>query len=276
MTAKDFPGFEEPTPGSAPPAPTAAPPPLQAYAFEDEAAPAVPARKRNLVVGSPTAGPGPAAPAQDPAPVAPPEEEVQPGSAKDLWHCPHCGAGNKPQRTACRACGKSPQDAVVPPWYRRPLAVVAVVAVVVVLVVGWYATRPDLSRRPAEAAFVDEAVRQTRQREADLVIDVYTFTPRSRVSVVGRVVGQRPHPAVSGVTTVVVALGASAAEGAFDQVAVAFNGERTEVRGGRCAVLHLLGAVVDIPPRGGYLSLVGRAGTLAEGLDDGLVVVPTP
>ena len=78
-----------------------------------------------------------------------------------------------------------------------------------------------------------------------------------------------------------LALGSGAAEGTFDQMAVAFNGERTEVSGGPHVVLHLLKPVA-IPARGGYFSVAGQAGVLSEGLtmiqslDDGLVVLPAP
>lgn len=293
MTAKDFPGFEEPAPPAPPVTPAAAPPPLAAYAFEDDEAPAAPTRPRHPSVGAATAGPAPAVPpappAATPTPVRPPapapvpdaSEDIRPGSAKDLWTCPHCGAGNKPQRTTCRSCGKSPKDAVAAPWFLRPVALGVAGAVLAAGVAGWWLTRVDLTRRPAEAATVDAAVRSKAQRSDDVTLDGRTFTPRRAFSVVGRVVGSRSHPSVSGVTTVVLALGTAAEEGTFDQVAVTFNGERTEVSGGRHAVLHVVGPI-EVPPRGGYLSVAGRSGTLAEGLvviqalDDGLVVVPNP
>ena len=40
------------------------------------------------------------------------DPDLKPGSRKDLWICPHCGAGNRPNRDTCRSCGKSPMI----PW----------------------------------------------------------------------------------------------------------------------------------------------------------------
>lgn len=279
MSSKDFPGFEDaspsPTPSAPAPAP-ASPPPLAPYAFEDEApAPvAAPVPKPKPVMPAPVA----------PVPVRTPDpepEDVKPGSAKDLWKCPHCGAGNKPQRTTCRSCGKSPTDPVARPWFLRPPVLAAAVVLVIAAVVGWKVTRPDLTLRPADAAHVDKSVRSGGGRLPEVEVEGRTFTPRKQISVVGRVIGQRTHPSVSSVTSVALALGPAAKDGAFEQMSVAFNGERTEVSGGSHVVLHLL-RPVTVPERGGYLSVGGQAGVLADGLvmiqslDDGLVVLPTP
>ena len=289
MASQDFPGFQDdPSAASAPPAPSAPPaqpPPLAAYAFEDDDAPAAPAPAKPVAAKPALPTPAPAARAPlPPRPVAPPApepepEDVVPGSGKDLWTCPHCGSGNKPQRTTCRSCGKSPQDAVAKPWFLRPVTMIAAVAVVVVVLAAMKFLRADLSLHPADAAHVDKAIRSGGGREPDIEVDGRTFTPRKQMSVVGRVVATRAHPSVSGVTTVVLALGADAKDVAFEQVAATFNGERTEVSGGRHAVVHLL-KPQTIPERGGYFSVAGRAGDLAEGmhviqaLDDGMVVLP--
>ena len=275
MATPEFQGFEDDPASAAPPAPTAppaAPPPLASYAFEEEDPAAEPARKRNPLAGSataPTALPTQAAaPAVRPPPPPAPDpvdQDIKPGSAKDLWTCPHCGSGNKPQRTTCRSCGKSPTDAVAKPWFLRLPVLLGVPALLVLGGVAWKVTRPDLTAHPADAAHVDTSVRRGGGRQPDVTLGDRTFTPRQRLSVVGRVVAARSHPSVSGVTTVILALGADAKDERFGQMSCTFNGDRAEVSGGRFVALHLL-STPTVPAAGTYLSVCGRSGQLAEGM----------
>lgn len=300
MASPEFPGFHEDpsqTPGagkSQDPGPKA-PPPLAAYEFaEDDAKPVV--KKSVAPVHVPPPAPvapvvTPAVRGSNPAPAAKPsapteansedeDPDLKPGSRKDLWACPHCETRNKPQRTTCRSCGKSPADAVAAPWFLRPVTWIAAVAVIGCVVGGVMAMRPDLTLKEPMATYLDKKVRLNSAPGPERQIDGRTFFPKGRLSVVGRVVISRPVSDVSHVTTVVLALGASGKDDAWHGVTVNFNGTRVDVSGGNGAVLHLVGdKLPDLTP-GAWLSLVGEHGILADGitkfpaLDDGLTVVP--
>lgn len=99
-------------------------------------------------------GPGSARPA-DAA-----DEDVKPGSGKNLWVCPHCGAKNKPNRDTCRSCGKSPDEAVAKPVWQHPAVLgVAGGAIALLLIVFVVFGGTDLSLKRAVAAQIDADIR---------------------------------------------------------------------------------------------------------------------
>jgi hypothetical protein len=189
-----FPGFEgddEPAKPQPKPAPAAAP------AFDPFAGAPVKAPSANDPAPQPAAAaPAPTAKRPAPPPAAPPpsdEGDVKPGSRKDLWKCPHCGAGNKPDRTTCRTCGKSPEDEVVVPWTRKPAVLAGIVGGVIVLIVAIVLlTRADLSLHPAGAASVDAKPRLggSASGSYELSSQLRLVTER-RVSVSGRIVATK-------------------------------------------------------------------------------------
>jgi hypothetical protein len=221
------------------------------------------------------AAPAPAAPAPAPAPAprpAPPrpaaaaepdDPELKPGSRKDLWNCPHCGAGNKPDRTTCRACGKSPDEPVVRPWSRNPVVLGGIAAAVVgVVAVLWLATRPDLSFRAPGPDGVDSAPR-TAGGAAGGDQDLSggrRFEAKGRISVSGRVLAARPFP--GGGVSVALALGPNAADPAFAGIAAEAGPAGFTVPDGTL-VLHLVGTR-ERPVRGAWLSVAGDRGVVTD------------
>lgn len=104
----------------------------------------------------------PAEPAGGAAAVAasdPVEDDVVPGSRKDLWLCPHCGAKNKPGRSTCRSCSKSPDEKVVSPLMKQLPIIGGVVAVVLVIVVLVMSSGDTTEFKAAGAATMDERLR---------------------------------------------------------------------------------------------------------------------
>jgi hypothetical protein len=214
-------------------------------------------------------------PAQRPAqqPVAPPspavaaesDADVVPGSRKDLWRCPHCGTGNRPERITCRSCGRSPDAAVVGPWYRRPVVLAGMVCGIAALVAAVVLTRPDLSLRPLGT--VDEAPRRGGGGVSQGLGEGLVFNAQGRIAVSGRVLAAQVQGRV---TLVALALGAVAREDGR------FAGARADLSGGTAVVSgcpeYFVGYLVSTdgstlaPTAGAWLSLVGDVGTLQEGM----------
>ncbi|MBN8527586.1 MAG: zinc ribbon domain-containing protein, partial [Planctomycetes bacterium] len=210
----------------------------------------------------PRAAPGPAPAPPPPAPESE-DADLKPGSRKDLWKCPHCGAGNKPDRDTCRSCGKSPSDPVILPWYRNNVIRAAILAVVgaVVLLAVWM-SRVDLSMREPGPAGVD-LQRPRISGSAEGTIEVtgdIKFIGTRLVSVSGRVAAVRQS---LGMTWIALALGANARdEDAFKALAPKAVGAGFEFDGG-C----VLACVFDDEPKlkpGTWLSLVGTTGDLVK------------
>ncbi|MFM2090247.1 MAG: hypothetical protein RLZZ127_736 [Planctomycetota bacterium] len=248
----------KPKPAPAPAAPAAAPAPA--------AAASVPAPRP--------------APAPVPAAAEPDDPELKPGSRKDLWTCPHCGAGNKPDRSTCRACGKSPADPVLRPWNRNPVVLGGIAAAVVgAIAVLWLATRPDLSYRDPGAAGIDAAPRISGGPSAasrDLP-GGRVFEAAGRISVSGRVLASRPF--AGGGTSVALALGSDAADdAAFAALKASAGAAGFELPAG-AVVLHLVGSK-ERPARGTWLSVAGDRGVVTEQGrivgGDGDAVIPDP
>lgn len=159
----------------------------------------------------------PAAPAAAPAPApasaaAAEDADLKPGSRKDLWKCPHCGAGNKPDRDTCRACGKGRDEPVVIPWWKNNViraGILAVIGVVVILVV--VITRPDLSLKEPTPANADQQARigGTGQGSVDLGNGL-KLEGEKQIAVCGRVAAVGSGP--GGTMLVALALGVAAQE----------------------------------------------------------------
>lgn len=167
---------------------------------------ATPAPAKPVPAATPakTAKPTPVA-APPPPPLPGSEDTTVPGARKDLWKCPHCGAGNKPDRTTCRACGKSSTDAVVVPWNRNPLVLAVIAVVVVALVAGAFiARRTDLTLKPADAHHVDGKVRQGGSAEGTTDLpNGFSFEARGRAAVTGLIIAVKP---IAGGASVALAL----------------------------------------------------------------------
>jgi hypothetical protein len=202
-----------------------------------------------------------------PAPSAPVDESVDPdlapGSRKDLWNCPHCGAGNRPGRPTCRTCGKSPDDPVARSWTRNPLVVggIAVAAVVVLVVLFRALTTVDLSCKEPNAQHIDKAVRRGGHGE-NHTVQAGDFTGKSKVAVCGVVIGFVNDPRIAGAVKAVLALG----PGAVDAAAAAqasFSDDDVSVSGlsGAWVVTRLMtdGAAPKLA-KGEIVSLTGDLG----------------
>jgi hypothetical protein len=289
MSDQQFPGFEDdPKPkkkpaAPAPPAP--APPPAAAptaanYEFE-ESAPA-PKRKAPAMPLPPPTGDDaaehtpatmhPVLPekraAPSPAPSEPEDPDVKPGSRKDLWACPHCGTGNKPDRSTCRKCGKSPDDEIEKQWYQKPQILGGIVGgVLLFILLIMFVGGTDLSVKPADADHIDGKVRIGGSASATHDFDTRTFTAKKRLAVVGRCIGVNQIASVPGAWTVVLLLGSAARnDDAASSYTIAFNGERADITpdSGNYKVIHLLpGTVPKFDPRkGSIISIAGESGEM--------------
>jgi hypothetical protein len=209
------------------------------------------------------ATPAPAAPAADPVEYDDPD--LKPGSRKDLWRCPHCGAGNKPDRLTCRTCNKSPSQPVEPPvWAKPPLWIGVGVSLLLVIVI-WILTRPDLSLRPAGPSSVDRAPRIGSVERYEKEAAGKTFAARKRIAVCGRVIISRGLEGVPGVMQVVLALGDLAAGADLRaDIPVTFNNDLVDAPEDTVVLNLITSDPIDVT-RGAYLSVVGDAGLLSDG-----------
>ena len=204
---------------------------------------------------APTA-PQPAAEADDP--------DLKPGSRKDLWACPHCGTGNKPERTTCRSCGKAPTDAKETPVWQQPKVIAAAIGGVVLLIFIWILMKPSLALKPPGASSLDSKIRrgsaQTQARE----LVGKTFTPNGRLAVAGRICVARAMPGADGVTTVVLLLGAGASDENLAKAKVTFNNQIIDNLPDHAVVVNLITSdKLDTTP-GKWLSIVGDYGELSD------------
>jgi hypothetical protein len=266
MTDKDpqFQGFiddDQPTKSASP---TNAPKPAAFNPFADQpvdvpnpaaaapAAPVVPAASAPAA-----AKPGAAAVARKPAasPAEADDPDFKPGPGrKDLWKCPHCETGNKPDRTTCRSCGKSPSDPVRPKWL-LPVAIgggVVAIVVVVILLVGRGAE--TTLHRPGLAG-VDDKVRIGRAAEGRQELpENRAFIAKKACAVTGRIAtAEKFGPGLH----VRLALGHIAA--GAEQVDKVAAGDVPAVE------LILIGS--NLPAkleRGHWLSVAGQTGDLLE------------
>jgi hypothetical protein len=264
-----FPGFEgddepkKPAP-AAKPAAAPAKPAFDPFAEAPVAVPgaaAPPPPPPPAAAGAKPVRPAPAAapPPPPPPPPADADADLKPGSRKDLWKCPHCGAGNKPDRTTCRSCGKSPDEPVMVPWHQNNLiraGIIAAVGLVVILIV--ILGKVDLTLRPAELARVDAKPRigEVAQGTVELAGGV-RFEAEKQISVCGRVAAVKSGPA--GTQLIALALGSAAQT---DAPEVSEAGKGYDIPGG-----VVLACSADTPlavKPGQILSLKGATGVLIK------------
>ena len=197
------------------------------------------------------------------APVETDDPDLKPGSRKDLWKCPHCDTGNRPERDTCRSCGKGRYEPVAAPWFLRPVNWLLVAIAAGAMGAGIALTRPDLSLRPADAAHLDTSLRLGGGAGERRTVNGLTFAPEGRLAVVGQVVAAKSAAGAKGVTSVVLALSGTAS----GALRANFTGKGVQVSGdGPCAILHLMPAVPPLPPvsAGSVLSVTGEYGLLSD------------
>ena len=247
---KFIPGLEDApvAPGSAPNPPA---PPTAESRLQVKPGPGSTAR--------PASASRPSAPIP-PAPIETADPDLKPGSGKDLWACPHCGAKNKPSRSECRSCGKSPDAAKDRPFWLKPAFLGGVVGGFLVVILLWVVTRPDLSLKSPGTSALDLGTAISVERE----LVGRTFTPKGRISICGRIVGQRATPGADGVQDVILLLG-KATEAQVDAAAPTFNNERIDDVPMEAKILHLITSEKLDLTKGAWLSLVGDYGQLSEG-----------
>lgn len=261
-----FPGFEgddEPAKPAKPEAKPAAAPAKPAFdpfagakvdtkaaAAPPAAAPAKPGTNR--VAKAPATAPAP------PPPPADADADIKPGARKDLWKCPHCGAGNKPDRDTCRTCGKSPDEPAVVPWFKNNViraAILAAIGLIVIVVV--MLTRVDVSLREPSLGNVDTAPRITGTGIASIELgNGMKLEGERMISICGRVAAVGSGP--GGTQLVALALGAAAAE---EKPAATPAGGSFEVAG---VVLACSAEDGFDPKPGEILSLTGVVGVLVK------------
>jgi hypothetical protein len=218
----------------------------------------------------PSAAPGTGRTARKPtaqAPAADPGDgDIAPGMAKDLWSCPHCGARNKPARTTCRACDKSPDDEVETPWFKKPAIIGGIAGGVLLLVILLSLMGgTDLGLHPAGPGHLDGKVRMGKAEAAEIDLgDNHKFFVKKSVSVSGRIILAQQFPLDGKLTAVVLALGSRASDdSAFDGWKAEFKDEAYAVTGApRAITLFLVGEGKTDLQRGGYLSVRGQAGVI--------------
>jgi hypothetical protein len=200
-------------------------------------------------------------PAIDPA-----DADIRPGTAKDLWMCPHCGAKNKPGRETCRECRKDPSEPVAIPWFKKPLVIGPVVGgvIVVVMVLMWL-TSTDLGLHVAGVP--DSKVRSagTTHQEIDLG-ETREFSVKKSAAVSGRVIFTSDYGIAPWMTVVVLGLGKDASnDAAFSTWTAEFDGQGFEVKAPRYATLFLIfDGNKPTLKAGDYLSVVGAAGVAEQ------------
>jgi hypothetical protein len=242
----------------------------QAKASSKQAAPAFNPFANVPVSTSPAPTAGAASAARSSAPSAESEGDIRPGQGKDLWACPHCGARNKPDRTTCRGCNKSPHDEVIVPWHQNIAARIGI-AVGVVAIIALFAFSlggPPKFVQPGPDS-LDSKVRIGGSSNVSVSIGEAVFTGRKILAVSGRVLAAQAYAKNANVTTVVLALGSGARDDVtMDNVVVDFSGDEPTVDPQLPhAVLYLVFDQFPAPAMKlkEYFSLIGDVGSLEAG-----------
>ena len=215
----------------------------------------------------------PVAPTTAPDPSAAPadfDDDVQPGSGKDLWTCPHCGAKNKPNRTTCRSCGKSADEEVSKPVWQNPailygLPVLLILVFISTMMVGG----PDLTLKPAGTVDAYMSMIDDDQ-QMEITIAGGTFVSQGRFSVAGRILD------IKG-SEITVVYGSEVADDTYfsklrrkdDKLECdLFHGQKpTDASEGFIAVLRDHGSETPNGKKGDYISVIGSYGK-PEGVKD--------
>ena len=200
-------------------------------------------------------------PAIDPA-----DADIRPGTAKDLWMCPHCGAKNKPGRETCRECRKDPSDPVEIPWFKKPLVIGPVVGgvILVVMLLTWLASA-DLGLHAAGVP--DSKVRYAGTTHQELELgESRKFSVKKSAAVSGRVIFTSDYAAAPWLTVVVLGLGKEASDDAtFSKWTAEYDGEGFTVNASRFTILFLMfDSNKPTLKAGNYLSVVGSAGVAEQ------------
>lgn len=200
-------------------------------------------------------------PAIDPA-----DADIRPGTAKDLWMCPHCGAKNKPGRETCRECRKDPSEPVAIPWFKKPLVIGPVVGGVILLIMllTWLASA-DLGLHAAGVP--DSKVRYAGTTHQELELgESRKFSVKKSAAVSGRVIFTSDYAAAPWLTVVVLGLGKEASDDAtFSKWTAEYDGEGFTVNASRFTTLFLMfDSNKPTLKAGNYLSVVGSAGVAEQ------------
>ncbi len=197
-----------------------------------------------------------------------------PGTAKDLWTCPHCGAKNKPQRETCRECHKHPDDPVEKMWFQKPPILGAVVGgIVLFIVLIMWATSVDLSLKPA--GVMDSSVRSASATEEIIDLgDNRKLFVRGQTSVSGRVIKASEYPMAPWLIGVALALGDKATnDDRFGEYEASFTDTGMNVDADKYTILYLyFGDEKPELKSGDYLSVFGKSGIPEQ---DALIVKGT-
>lgn len=261
MTDKEpwFPGFEgddEPKKDAAPAKPAAVAKPSAPVAA---APPPVPPKPAPAAVAPAKPVPAPPKPQAAAAAESDADRDLKPGSRKDLWKCPHCGAGNKPDRDSCRTCGKKQSDPIIVPWHQQTVARlgIAAAAVVIVALAIWLA-RTDLSLHEPVISAIDAKPRLGGPNSSTSEFGGgYTIAIEHRLSVCGRVAAVASGP--GGSQMVALALGSAARD---EAPAATKSGMGFTIEGG--IVLACLGEAMPVVKAGQLLSVKGASGRLMK------------
>ncbi len=143
--------------------------------------------------------------------------------------------------------------------------IAAVVGVLVLLVVIVVLLRPSLELKPPGASSVDRGIRRGSAQTIECDLVGKTFIPKGRLSVTGRICASRPLSAVDGVISVVLLLGAGAADDGLAAANITYNNQVIENIPPGAVVLHLITKEKIDVTKGAYLSVLGDYGQLAEG-----------
>lgn len=262
-------------------APSAAPPGKVDYAFEESEEPAPkPKPKPAQPAGGATSGgkPGAAGGGRAPAGAAPVDEvdpEVKPGSRRDLWNCPHCGAGNRPGRDTCRTCGKSPDEVVIVPLLKKPGVLPAMIGggVLVLVLLIWSLLGTDTSHRDATVDQIDSKPRIGGAGTSRQIGDK-SFVGRQRFAAVGRCIVVDTFKPIPGAKRAVLMLGKQAKDldNAINaKVELTDSGFIVHESVGPTLGLLLVGQPQTFKA-GEIISIAGEVGTI-DGLDPGAEVM---
>ena len=197
--------------------------------------------------------------------------ELKPGSRKDLWNCPHCGTGNRPNRDTCRSCGKSPAETVIQPWFKNPLNLGVIGgAVVLLIIVVMMFSGPSFALGTAHLASIGDDLHSDESAGGSLSYGDDLLLVRGRFAAVGRVVASA---SAGGATTVTIVFGERPRSPDFKGVdrgddEVGFTnglGTVTRLDFARVTLLDEVGYIAAEPRNGQVIALTGQWGDLAKG-----------
>jgi hypothetical protein len=150
------------------------------------------------------------------------------------------------------------------PFHRQPVGIAVIALIVIAVVIGGViALRTDKTFHAPVAAQADKAPRTWGLSDADQDLgEGRVFTSRGKVSVCGRVIAAKSVPGYPWITTVVLALGASATGEDFTTWTATITAEDISTTAPKYVVLHcLFGADKPVIKPGVWLSVEGDRGS---------------